>query len=173
MRFSRCLCLRALAAAVLLTGFGCGSSGPRMYKISGKVTLNNQPVANASIHFEPEGEGDNRGLPADGQTGSDGTYAYVSTKTTGDGIAAGKYKVTISKVSSGGSEAVVQQAPDMKDPQALTKLMQGQFQKQGKQPKAAPKITNELPPDYGNVEKTPLKAEIPSSSNTIDFPLQK
>lgn len=48
---------------------GCGSSGPEIASVEGTVTLDGQPLANASVVFVPEG-----GRPAGASTDAQGKY---------------------------------------------------------------------------------------------------
>jgi hypothetical protein len=86
MTIRRFLVLLCLLASVLV---GCGGpeySGPRRYPLSGKVTVDGQPLDFGSISF----------IPADGQRVSgglieNGTYSV----TEENGANAGKYRVEI------------------------------------------------------------------------------
>ena len=53
-RFARSLVL----VAAVLTLSGCGSHGSPTVPVSGRVTLDGQPVSEARVSFEPVGEGD-------------------------------------------------------------------------------------------------------------------
>jgi hypothetical protein len=66
--------LAALFCA-LIAG-GCGSSGPELGHVSGKVTLNGQPLAEATVEFIPQS-----GRPSVGTTDADGQYVL---RYTGD-----------------------------------------------------------------------------------------
>lgn len=84
---------RWLAAwAVLAVGFaavGCGSSGPALHPVAGKVAYRDgRPVAGAMVEFAAAD-----GTGARGKTGADGRFEL----TTGDrkGAAAGSYRVAI------------------------------------------------------------------------------
>jgi hypothetical protein len=62
----RC-CLLTIALLLL----GCGGNGdrPKLGLVSGKVTLNGQPLKNVEISFIPE-----KGRPSYGQTDGEGNY---------------------------------------------------------------------------------------------------
>src|SRR5438445_13435252 len=95
MLSQRSLCIGALAGALLTAGSGCGSGGPTLYKVSGKVTLDGVPVAGATVHFEPA-DSSQQTQPADAITGADGVY-NLTTYTTNDGAVPGDYKVWVVK----------------------------------------------------------------------------
>jgi hypothetical protein len=166
----RCLCSGAVAAAMLLAGLGCGSGAAKLYKVSGKITLDGQPVSAANVQFEPVDPSTGQ-KSASGRTGSDGTFS-LTTNTSGDGAMAGKYKVTVTKAK----DDPIQQSgppPNPADPESMREAMakfaaQQAKQKQKGTPKAA---ANELPDEYGSLEKTPLSAEVPSP--TYEFALKK
>lgn len=48
---------------------GCGSSGPEISHVSGKVTMDGKPLANATVVFIPE-----NGRPAGATTDAEGKY---------------------------------------------------------------------------------------------------
>ena len=77
-----------LAATVLL---GCGSSGPPLGGVSGTVTLDGEPVANASVVFTPEGPG----RPSITKTDANGRYT-ISFTGSQSGALVGTHQVTVS-----------------------------------------------------------------------------
>jgi len=91
-RFLSCLALGLLFAS------GCGGGGEgaedrvSVYKVTGKVTLAGGPVAGASVTFSPK----DKQPVATGKTGNDGTFT-MTTYDSGDGAAAGKFVVIVSK----------------------------------------------------------------------------
>jgi hypothetical protein len=71
---------------------GCGSSGPTLIPVKGRVTLDGKPVADAAVGLIPiEG-----GPMASGVTNADGVF----DPSTGNkpGAAPGKHAVTVTKV---------------------------------------------------------------------------
>lgn len=90
--------LRALAilmAGGVVTFVGCGDGGPRLVSVTGVVTLNNKPLANALIQFNPD-ISNKDGLPAEDKTGPEGNYKAMSSGRSG--MVPGKYKVVITKL---------------------------------------------------------------------------
>ena len=98
--FARLLCFGILAG--LLTTLGCGKKLPPMAPVSGKVTVNGQPLTAGNVSFIPDvkidksakGQKDTApaGLSAS-TVGSDGTYKIITGGK--DGAPLGKYKVTV------------------------------------------------------------------------------
>jgi hypothetical protein len=76
----------------LLTGaIGCGNDGPRLVDARGTVTLDGNPVPNATLTFVPK---DGTGSPSYGTTDGNGNYTlrYSRDKT---GVLPGTHDVTI------------------------------------------------------------------------------
>jgi hypothetical protein len=67
------------------------SSGPKLYPVTGKVMVKDQPAVGALVMFFPEGSSGTN--PSTGVCGDDGTFT-LSTGT-GVGAPAGKYVVTV------------------------------------------------------------------------------
>ncbi len=61
--------LRAGVPLLALVVCGCGSSGPEIASVSGRVTMDGKPLANATVVFIPE-----NGRPAGATTDADGNY---------------------------------------------------------------------------------------------------
>jgi hypothetical protein len=59
-----------IGVALLLLVVGCSKSGPDLAPVSGRVTLDGQPIAVADVYFHPEGEKS----PSVGRTDADGRY---------------------------------------------------------------------------------------------------
>ncbi len=73
---------------------GCGSGGPPVAPVSGKVTYMNQPVKSGTLMFTPLGQGGDKapGKPGVAEIREDGTYT-VGTNSTNDGAVIGKHRV--------------------------------------------------------------------------------
>ena len=118
------MCSRLAAAAALavcLTGAsGCGK-GPKVVAVSGRVTMNGNPVANAWVLFAPVSENINTpaGPSSGGRTDADGRYtlALIDAPDT-KGAVVGKHTVRIGLVDS---DAVGpnDETRDADDPKAL------------------------------------------------------
>lgn len=84
---ARLLVLACMAVAPL----ACGSTGPGMAPVSGKVTYNGKPVPKGSVTFASTTQG---GRNATGQLDANGFYK-LQTENPGDGALIGDYLVTI------------------------------------------------------------------------------
>lgn len=90
--------LRLLIGLVLLLALGCKSKG--FAPVSGTVTLNGKPLANATVNFQPVSQ--NRSIDAGaGSTGKTNDKGeYTLTASTGQpGALVGKHKVMITVLS--------------------------------------------------------------------------
>lgn len=85
-----------LAAVVLAIVGGCRPAGPAVEYVEGRVLVDGEPVADATVGFSPAG---GAGLAAFGQTDASGTYRLTTVqggKKLG-GAAVGDYVVTVKK----------------------------------------------------------------------------
>jgi hypothetical protein len=95
MTRTNCPLLWAAAAGVLFAASGCG---PQMYPVRGTVTLEDgTPLAKGLIIFERVEGGPP--LTARGDIGPDGRYE-LSTEKPGDGVPAGRYRVSINPLDT-------------------------------------------------------------------------
>ena len=96
---------RPLVLCIFLSSFMCagcgGSDGPERYAVSGKVTLDGQPLDSGHIQFEPQGEPNISG----GAVIKEGQYAIPEDQ----GLPVGKYRIRI--FSAGGEAPPVEEAP--------------------------------------------------------------
>ncbi len=95
---------RALALLLLLPLLA-GCDGSKYAKVSGRITLNGQPLANAAVVFSPvavEGNA-NPGLGSGGKTDADGRYTLLIAGTETKGAVLGKHKVRIMLISDNDS----------------------------------------------------------------------
>ena len=155
MRLSN-LSLAALAITLLIGGAGCGGSGLTLIKVKGKVTLDGQPLANASLNFVPASK---EGRPASGLTETDGSFA-LGTQTTGDGAVPGEYKVYVRKsdVTTDDSVAPPEEGQSMKQIWDASMKMAKEKRK---------KKSAEIPKKYSDPSNTILKATVPSSGPLV------
>jgi hypothetical protein len=93
--------LGAAALAMAVIGCGGGADLPELVPVSGKVTLDGQPVAEARVSFEPE-----KGAMSSGRTDAEGHFE-VYYAGANKGAIVGKHKVKISKMDGeAGSELI-------------------------------------------------------------------
>jgi len=130
-------------ALLLVGGFlGCGS-GPTLVKVTGTVTHNGKPVANALIHFRPE-----KGKESVGFSDDQGQYTLRYDKAR-EGAVPGTHRV------------FVQFKP--KTPKDEDLMARGEYKFTADQQAILQK--------YGKAEDTPLRIEV-SQENNQDIPLK-
>jgi predicted small lipoprotein YifL len=86
------IALFALAAA------GCGSKGPVLVPVSGKVLVNGKPAEHAIVVLHPVTASD-QPKPR-GTVATDGSFT-LTTNVTGDGAPPGEYRVTVEQWLAG------------------------------------------------------------------------
>ncbi len=77
--------------ALVLLG-GCGEGGPSLGSVSGKITLDGEPVKGAIVQFIPQGPG---GTPSYGLSDKEGIYK-MEFSSSASGVLTGKSLVRIS-----------------------------------------------------------------------------
>jgi hypothetical protein len=154
MKESAVLCHSRRAFALALVSLaiaGCGGSKadlPPVVPVSGTVTLDGKPLANAGIVFIPVGQ--TRGGTCSGATDDNGRYE-LTDRDGRKGTTVGEFKVTCNKWVM----------PDGKD-----------FPRDSKVSPLESNARELLPPRYSNEAQTQLKATIPEGGKTVDFELK-
>jgi hypothetical protein len=156
------LCLVVVGSLVLA---GCGGGGEAkriaVFKVTGTVTLQGNPLAQAVVTFSPK---EGQPIPvAFGMTNEKGEFT-LTTYTTGDGAAAGSYGVVVSKaVSSGATTGAAHSA----DPAVLAKAQLGH------DASVSPATGSVVPAVYSDATQTPLNAKVdPSAENKFTFEIK-
>ncbi len=142
--------------AVLLAG--CG--GPRLGKVSGRVTLGGQAVTEGVILFHPES-----GPAAVGAIRPDGTYTLTTVKP-GDGAVIGPHRVAIqaTRVSPG----------HLADAKSIDEeIARSGKSVPGGKVLVAGTVTWVVPEKYSQVETSGLTAAVHPGSNVVNFDLPK
>ena len=152
-----------LVLGFLLTGCNSGEGRVQTNKVKGLVTYNGAPVASATVTFSPQ----EKGVPtAMGITDSQGMYT-LTTYDTGDGAAAGLYKVLVYKMNESAASA----APAMPahDPTGAgpsgAPVHSGP---RGGQKKAAASL---LPEKYMRADTTTITKNVVGGDNEINIEL--
>jgi hypothetical protein len=101
-------------SALLFAAAGCG--GANTAPVSGRVTLDGHPLANATIVFQPLSEERNPGPGSAGKTDTTGRFTLQLMTGNTPGAILGKHKVSITAyeggnaIPSSGSNAVFRKA---------------------------------------------------------------
>jgi hypothetical protein len=142
--------LACLACALL---GGCG--GPRLAKVTGKVTYGSKPVTGGKIMFYPES-----GRMALGEIGPDGTYTLTTFKP-GDGALVGPHRVAIESTRVGPG--------NMETPKSFEEELKGV--PPGGKILVAGKVEWLVPEKYSRPENSGLTAKVENRPNEINFDL--
>jgi hypothetical protein len=151
-----CVLLGFASTCAALFSAGCQPGGPkeRTYPVTGVVTLNNEPVADAAVTFHPAGSG----KLAVGKTDASGRFTLTTTETGQSGAVPGRYRVTVAKYVSPEQPAAV--APS------------GEYQEQAPETTPAP-AQNVLPAKYADPSTSGFEVEVKAGENSFTFALQQ
>ena len=99
---------------MMLVLVGCGSNGPKLYKVVGKVTMDGKPLKNAEVRFLPIPHGKERVRPSSAITDENGNY-LLEYSSRRKGALPGEYQVYISTKRKALPEipAVQESVPDI------------------------------------------------------------
>ena len=138
----------ALAASM---GFLCGCGGERPIKVSGKITINGEPVEGIKVQFVPVLAS---GRPASGSTDKDGQFELTAVENN-DGAFPGEYKVVLVYAPA------LETGPGDSTKDVMKKAMDQQTKDARKKPKYI------IPADYSTVQKTPVTQKVPTGGPVI------
>src|SRR5262249_5629365 len=134
-----------LALSVILIVFGGGCSNAAVGKITGRVTLDGQPLADAEVVFCPTDNPKSGGNSA--RTRSDGSFEAYAQPRSGRPMHPGNYLVLVTKlVQKNGA------VPSAEDTSMLL---------------ASGSLHNSLPTKYGEADQSPFKIELKQGENVL------
>lgn len=146
-----------MAAAVCWCG--CGGGDLPVNLVTGQVTLDGEPVADALVTFIPLAQG---GMYASGMTDQGGMFRLntnAGSARPGGGAMAGDYAVTVAKQER--PAAIPGASSDPEDPS-----IDESAARKGPKPKYI------IPKDYGSKETSGLTATVGEGNNTFEFKLE-
>ena len=160
-----------MAGTAFLLVTGCGPSGPATYPVTGTITMDGKPIADATIAFVPMGgESDGR-KTASGRTDAQGMYA-LTTFAKDDGALAGEYGIKVEKYE-GGNEGD-QVASDPNDASQNLDNYENAYKPDVGDPRgSAPRPKNVLPKKYSDVVTSGLTYKVTEEGGTFDIELTK
>ena len=103
---SSCL-LRGFCACALMTVVGCG--GVKVVPVSGKATLDGEPLRRGVVSFNPDpAKGNNLRVACTGRMNGDGQYEMYTDdgSSVKKGVPVGWYKVTILTLTPGNDKPI-------------------------------------------------------------------
>jgi len=138
-------------ALVASLGFLCGCGGERPIKVSGKITINGEPVEGIKVQFVPVS---GSGRPASGSTGKDGQFELTAVENN-DGAFPGDYKVVLVYAPA------LETGPGNSTKDVMKKVNDQQVKDARKKPKYV------IPVEYSTVQKTPVTQKVPTDGPVI------
>lgn len=97
----RRVCVVLLTGVLCLAPAGCGSNGPTLYPVKGKVvSADGKPLEHATVVFHPTGSTDPNAVKPRGKVAADGTFT-LTTHAADDGAPPGEYRVTVEQWLAG------------------------------------------------------------------------
>ena len=150
---NRVLSVLFTSGLVCLIAVGCGPGGPQLGTVTGRVTLDGQPVTNGLVTFTPV-EG---GRAASGKTDASGQYELVGVG--GRGAVVGQHRVTVTTLPE--AAAVAEMSSDS-----------AEYEKQAMGDTSAydsARVEELIPARYNTTSE--LTEEVKAGSNVIDLVL--
>ena len=145
--------IKYVTSALILICVVGGCGGPKWIKtdlVEGKVTLNGEPVADATVGFTPTTPGG--GAPAYARTDAAGTYKLQTPEGKPEaGTIPGEYVVMVSKVVPVPTGKMIKASDGKMVEVTVPKSM--------------------IPELYGKKDKTPFKVQVVPGKNRFDFEL--
>lgn len=146
---------------------GCFGEGLEpVYPVTGTVTQKGKPVEGAIVAFTPAVQG--VGIPASGTTDASGTYK-LTTRSSGDGAAAGKYKISIAKYEKKLEPKPKGNPEKLADPLDITNEYPTGYNEMQASEIAASISKNLLPKKYADCTTSGLEVEVVKNKNSFDF----
>ena len=146
-----------MAVALALAGCGGGPKRPKTYPATGTVTLDGQPLADATVSFVPA-----VGPPSDGKTDASGKFVIMTSGQPGAPV--GANKVTVSKFTGSATMPMAGGTPDD---------MKKMYEKMYDKSKKTTGDKGELPAKYGRPDTSGLSADVTAdgAKNVFTFEL--
>lgn len=133
-----------IGLVLMLTAAGCGGGAEKPVTFTGKLTLDDQPVAGALVSFVREGK---QGRDAHAQTRADGSFEMTTLP--------GEYKVLVEY-----HEPVEHKATYRNQQEAMRAVEQEQAK-----PKKPPRYV--IPRKYSDPSQTPLRQKVPPDGDAL------
>ena len=115
-----------ILGSLVLCTIGCG--GPSFVPVSGKVTLDDKPLANATVGFYPlNAKTGTTPLTSSGRTNENGEYTLSAVMSKNKGAVVGKHRVSITvEPDLTGSDLPANKLPKGGRPPKILPIYQGE-----------------------------------------------
>ena len=154
--------------AFMVSSLGCGAKSEDVNPVTGKITYDGKPLADARIRLEATNAGASRVYACDSTADGSFTIEAVYAEETKQGAPVGKYKVLVGKFEKTA-------APETSDPdadEAMELEMVEQMQEGDEDPTAAMSSKTQINEKFNNSSTTPLVLEVVAGENTFTIDLK-
>ncbi|RUL86183.1 peptidase associated/transthyretin-like domain-containing protein [Tautonia sociabilis] len=142
-----------VSVGLLTLAAGCGDAGPELVPVSGTVVVNGEPLARATVIFEPT-DTEDPNLNSGGQTDEQGHFE-LQTIDGRKGAVVGNHRVTITPPMTVTPDPVLDPLLDPDDENDLE-----YFVAQGNQPKQLTPQTVEYAVPPGGTDAADIKIQV-------------
>jgi hypothetical protein len=149
-RAAGCLSLGLLALS------GCLKGRPPITEVEGRALLNGQPLPHAQVVFMPELDKYGAEMNSVGETDEQGRFRLTCAYRQQPGACVGTHRV------------LVTDPPAREEFRSQSQQAQEAYQKYLRSLKNRP-----IPPDYGNVARTPLRVEVRADQKSYEITLTR
>ena len=152
----------------MVSSLGCGAKSEDVNAVTGKITYDGKPLADARIRLEATTMGASRVYACDSTADGSFTIEAVYAEETKQGAPVGKYKVLVGKFEKTA-------APETSDPdadEAAELEMVEQMQEGDEDPSASMSSKTQINEKFNNSSTTPLELEVKEGENTFTITLK-
>ena len=151
-----------MLCVTVLSSLGCGPDHPETGVVTGQVTVDGSPLSKGLIQFTPHG-----GRMAKGQV-IDGAYS-LRTFGEDDGALLGNHVVTVTAMEIMRNKKMPKFEPPPDATPSQIRVMQAEMMENYG---GRVKVKWLVPEKYAEARTSPLRAEVKSGENEINFPIK-
>ena len=153
--------------ALMVSSLGCGAKSEDVNPITGKITYDGKPLADARIRLQATNAGASRVYACD--SAADGSFAIEAVYADGtkEGAPVGDYKVLVGKFEKTA-------APETSDPDAdeAMELEMVEGMQEGDDPTESMSSKTQINEKFNNSSTTPLELTVVAGENTFTIDLK-
>ena len=144
---------------------GCGRAEFAFYPVAGTVTRGGRPLPNVEVVFLADPDAGTAGPRATGGTDAAGRY-HLRTDQGDDGAVAGTHRVVVLDLDAAKRQLIrTFRGPLGKE---AARALPEDAKRLADEPKAA-KAASRVPPGYGSISQTPLRARVGTDDQSFDI----